>query len=275
MISIFAKPAKYFKRTKYYDYPHLQRASSIIRGEQVASYLGARLNPTDENDEIKIYVKPERLDNLKDGSFVDIVDSVRLARDILKYPKLNAIVLSDLAKWYLNSMGKDSVFVIPQHHCNIERTERDRDSIDTVGFIGSTDSFDYPLDTFGDMLKDIGMDFLYSLHWGTREEVVSFYKNIDIQVSWNTTKSRHKALRDSLRLKNAASFGIPTVSYPEVNHRDFSGYYIEVTSIEDMVKGIEKLKNREYYTSWSEKVKKKAEEFHISNIVELYKKLCV
>jgi len=52
MISIFAKPPFMMR--------HLQRVSSIVRGEQIAAYMGnARLNPESgyENDTC-IYVKP-------------------------------------------------------------------------------------------------------------------------------------------------------------------------------------------------------------------------
>ena len=273
-ISFFAHQAHFFRSTPGANYPHMQRASSMIRGEQIAKYLGAKLNPIDkyEND-VCIYVKPNNFDVIKDGSYVDIIDSISLVRGILKYPNLRAIVFSKSGVDYLNIMGKKNVVVIPQHHCNIDNILRDKTDITTVGVIGSPDSFNYPIDEFSKRLKEIGLDFITSFSWRSRQDVVDFYQKIDIQVSFNRSFTRQKCLRDSLRLKNAASFGIPTVAYPEVNYKEFTGNYIEVRSIDDMIAEIKKLKDKTYYEQWSNKALLKSKEFHISKIAELYKQL--
>jgi hypothetical protein len=273
-ISIFARKPLFFRRTHYYNYPHLQRGSSIIRGEQMVKYLGAKYNPVGGYEyDVRIYVKPQSLDVLNNGSYVDIVDSVRVLRNILQYPSLWAIVLSKAGERWLRSKGKEKVVVIPQHHCNIENFRKEKKEIVTVGVIGSEDTFSQPLGWFSGEMEKIGLRFITSFSWKSREEVVDFYKRIDIQVAWNKERNRQKSIRDSLRIKNAASFGIPTVAYPEINYEEFEGNYIKVKTIEGLIEEVRKLKDKTYYDKWSERVFEKAQEFHISKIAEMYRRL--
>src|SRR5436309_1721406 len=109
-ISIFAKPAFLntassvpfvSKEASYKGNGHLQRVSSMIRGEQIASYIGAKLNPTSkyEND-ICIYVKPHVPKGTTDFKFegkrayVDIIDGWGLLPVLEKYPKVGVIACS-------------------------------------------------------------------------------------------------------------------------------------------------------------------------------------
>lgn len=274
MISIFAWPAHYYKRgTISNRTPHLFRGSSLIRGNQISEHIGAKLNPEDGyGSDVCIYVKPYELKGIKKGSYVDIVDCTAYIRRLKNYPDLNIIVLSDEGKRHLERRGlKNKIVVIPQHHCNIENLKRERREITKVGFIGSPDSFSLPWDEFAGKMAKLGLEFVTNTSFSSREEVVGFYKEIDIQVSWSIDLTVQKRLRDSLRLKNAASFGIPTLAYPEINYREFEGNYIKAETPEIMVEEIRKLTDPKYYDSWSEKVIKAAEPFHISRIAEKYK----
>ena len=86
MISIFTKRA-FFNINPHEDYDkrtkpprgHLMRVSSMIRGDQIADYIGAKLNPSSGfEDDVCIYVKPhvERppFDFKGKKSYLDIVD---------------------------------------------------------------------------------------------------------------------------------------------------------------------------------------------------------
>lgn len=244
----------------------------------MAEYLGVKFNPekNDDND-ICIYVKPA-LEGIGEGSYIDVVEDLRIIDNLLKYPKLKIIVLSQAGHDYLkNCQYKNDIVIIPQQHCNFERFVRDRKEITTVGVIGSKDTFDYSVLEFRKRMEAIGLKFITNYSFGSRQEVVNFYKQIDIQVSWNVDRRRRicrqKLFRDSLRLKNAASFGIPTVAFPEVNYKEFEGNYIPVKDIDSMIEEIKKLKDKEYYKQWSDKIIIEAENFHISKIAEKYKQL--
>src|SRR3990167_753910 len=95
MISFFAKSP--------FEMKHLQRVSSIVRGEQIAAYMGnARLNPeSDYEDDVCIYVKPHITpgNNFKfeKKSYVDIQDGWDLIHVLKKYPEVGVIAYSDLA----------------------------------------------------------------------------------------------------------------------------------------------------------------------------------
>jgi len=277
-ISIFARPA-YLRLANITSIPYLKRGSSLIRGEQIAEYLGARFNPAaDYENDVCIYVKPLAFEEIKEGSYIDILEAVGLTKILFNYPKLGIIVISQAACEYLkNNQYKNNIVVIPQHHCNFERFIRDRKEITTVGVIGSKDSFEYPIDEFRERLGKIGLKFTTNHSFKNRQDVIDFYKQIDIQVSWNIDTRRkilrQKLFQDPLRMKNAASFGIPTVAFPEINYKEFEENYISVNSTDLMISEIEKLKNKDYYEQWSSKIIKEAEKYHISKIAKKYKQL--
>jgi hypothetical protein len=273
-ISFFAKPAVFLGPSERYPYPRLQRGSSMIRGEQMAQYMGAKLNPeTDYEGDLRIYVKPSTLDDIPDGSYIDMLEEVGFIPMLEERPGLHVIVLSQAGKEFLEKRIGNQVVVIPQHHCNLEGFARGRKEITTVGVIGSRDSFDDPTGQFKDQAKEIGLEFSVCNSFRSRMEVCDFYKRIDIQVSWNTDVTRQKLFRDSLRIKNAASFGIPTVAFPEIPMKEFKGSYLQVETKKDLVGEVERLKEKDYYWMWSEKAIKAAEAFHIGNIAQKYLEL--
>ncbi len=275
-ISIFARPSQY-GMTKSFPRNHQIRGSSQTRGEQTSEYLGAKLNPTGgyEND-ICIYVKPSSLDNIKDGDYVDIVaENKGILKELFNRSGVNIITLTQLGCDYLKSKGfKNKIVTIPVFSCNYERFIRDRKEVTTVGVIGSPDSFNYPTEEFKKRMKDIGLDFITYYKFNCREDCVNFFKKIDIQVSWNKSRDLTKIFKGSIRVINAASYGIPTVALYEYHLSECNGYYIQIKTINEMVNEIKKLKdNQDYYQKWSQKLVSWAENYHIDKIAELYRKL--
>jgi hypothetical protein len=140
-ISIFAQPP--------YELRHLQRVSTIIRGEQIAAYMqNARLNPTKgyEND-ICIYVKPHVKHgsdfNFEGRAYLDILDGYDLWRLLKKRPEIPVIVFSELDVETMGSLVKNKIVLIPHHHVNFERIKRDRRDIKKIGVIGSYGAFQF------------------------------------------------------------------------------------------------------------------------------------
>ena len=241
--------------------------SSIIRAKQVSEYLGAKLNPNEGyEDDVCIYVKQMPPKNCPKNSYLDIVDHGGLANDLKKRPDIKAIAISQTAYSYLNKR-LDNVVLIPQHHCNYERIKRNRNKVKTVGIISTPASMQYSIVELKEKFKNIGLEFKMQNFYRSREDVVEFYKTIDVQIIW---RLKNWPLKNSLKIVNAASFGIPTIAFPINCYQDMEGYYTRANTIDDLLKEVENLKNN----SWnSERLINKAGEYHISNIALLYKKL--
>lgn len=269
--SIFAKPASFVKRRRL-PYPHLFRGSSLIRGEQIANYLGCKFNPTSgyEND-ICIYIKPESLDHIKDGDWVDVVDGDHIIKWLQDRPGINVIINGQTSYNLYSPHLKNKMAVIPPHHCNFDREWRNRKEVTTVGYIGGEIVFYYPLEKMKKLVEGVGLEFIWSCDYRTREEVVDFYKKIDIQLVWSGPKFRQQS-RGPTKFVNGASFGIPTIGYPQVCCKEIEGNYIKVRTFEGLVDELRLLKGPRYYAAWAGNVDW-TEEYHISNIAKLYREL--
>jgi hypothetical protein len=257
---------------------YLKRVSSIIRADQIAEATGAKLNPKEgyKND-VCIYVKP----NLNpDGdfkfegkkSYLDIIDEIGYATVLKKHPEVSAIVLSERDYVTLASEGiTNRIVLIPQHHCNFDREKRTRKQVTTVGIIGNQREFIYlPVD-LKDRLNKRRMNLVEFSEFFTRQDVVDFYKKIDVQIFW---KPYRKKLANPLKIVNAASFGIPTIALDEIYYKELGNSYIGVRNLDHFLIELDwLLKSPTRYEAFSALCLKKAEEYHIEKIAKLYKDL--
>ncbi len=273
MISIFAKHTYLLDDDKGGVF--LQRVSARIRGEEIAQYLGAKYNPAAgyEND-ICIYVKPPNLVRIKDGSYVDILDDIHAFECLKERPGIKVIAMSLFQYDYLKANLKNEIIFIPHHHVNFERILRDRQEITTCGYIGPPSGYSNRINNqVKEELAKIGLDFIPLHNYQTREDILNYYKKIDIQIIGyfrfhNTSPYRHPT-----KVINAASFGIPTITFPVLGYKEIKGYYLSAKDMDSLLKKAKKLKDKKHYDKWSNKVVKKAEEYHISKIAELYQQL--
>lgn len=284
MISIFAKRAfynvnpseEYDKRTKP-PRGHLQRVSSIIRADQIAEAVGAKLNPVSgyEND-VCIYVKPRVA---KDGDFkfegrkkyLDIIDGHNLGQLALKNPDLKVIVCSQ-ADWdTMRGVIPNQLVLIPQHHCNFKREHRNAKEIKRVGVIGELPAFEYLPVFLKEQLKRRDIELVKFSKFFSREDIVKFYMSIDLQLVWRPYK---KLLSNPLKIVNAASFGVPTIALEEPAFGEVEGCYIPVKSLEEILASVDNfIKNHNLYNEMSLRSIDKSEKYHITNIAKLYKEL--
>jgi len=253
--------------------------SSLVRGLQIVEYMRSQnrdveLNPASGFDEnICIYVKGF---NYLPGkySYLDIVDSGH--RALIAH---NLITLTERTRDYLLVVteGKN-IRVVRQQHCNFEREKREEREVTTVGFVGAQGSLQIDGREFAKLLLERGLEFIYEDNCMTRDDVVNLYKKIDIQVAYRPSLDNlhpHRSLswyKDSLKIYNAGSFGIPTVAYPDPCFvYDFKDYFVEARTMEEMADGCAELKNNtSLYKEMSEKILLKSEEYHISNIINDY-----
>ena len=257
-------------------YSKRKKGSAMLRGIQMAEYLKAKKNPKEgfEND-VCIFVKIGWHDPYPRRTYLDIVDAGKWLPWLKVHPTIGVIAASITAKKYLSEyLGRDDVVLIPHHHCNYERWVRPDREVKTVGVIGSIMAFRYPLDEFRKQLSDIGLELKIGQGIKNREDLVEFFKTIDIHVTWRY-KGVFVRLKNSLKLSNACSFGIPTVACPERSYiSEYNGYYVPARTIDEMISSIKFLKdNHTFYREYADKGIIKAEQYHIENIAKLYQQL--
>lgn len=242
--------------------------SGAIRGVQISERMGAKLNPVnDYQDDVCIYIKTEVPKDAPKKAYLDIVDARTLVPWLLEHPEIK-VISSSLSgyEFLIKMLKRDDIVLIPQHHCNYERVIRDRKGIKVVGVMGRPESMFDPMEEVKEKLKEIGIEYRIQSRYKSREDIVDFYKQIDVQV---IGKRRNRSLKNSLKIVNACSFGIPTIAVPEIGYEDMKDFYTPVNSVDELIEEVKSLKN-----GWdASRLIKKAEECHIDNIIKLYQKL--
>ena len=284
-ISFFGKRAfyninpseDYDKRTKS-KLGHLMRVSSIIRLDQMADYLEARVNPTDNyQDGVCIYVKPmvrKGDDFTFEGKkvYIDIIDGHNLGDLARKHPEVGVIVCSRADFEVMSQCISNKIVVIPQHHCNFERLKRIRTEVTTVGVIGVAKAFAYLPVGLREGLVERGMNLLEYSKFFTRQDIIDFYQKVDIQIVWRPYKKR---LSNPLKIVNAMSFGIPTIALDELAFREVGGCYDPVHTLDQFFDRLDTIRlNPAVYADYSTMCLAKAESYHIDNISKMYLNLC-
>ena len=270
MISFFAKPP--------YEMKHLQRVSSIVRGEQIAAYMGnARLNPeSGYEDDVCIYVKP----HIKAGndydfpkkSYIDIHDAFDLVEVLKRYPDVGVIAYSDLAVETLSKHLTNKIVLIPHHHVNFERTRRKRDKILKIGTTGSPAAWDYIPEEIKEGIKKRGLKLELYSNFYPRMSVARFHESMDIHIHWRAWLNR--PLSCPFKIVNAASFGVPTIALDEPSFKEVEGSYIGVKTAKEWLLMLDELiANPSLYDDIANKGIELSENYHIENIAKLYERL--
>lgn len=250
--------------------------SSTIRAKQLAEYMGAKLNPTEgyEND-VCVYIKPQKLEMIKDGGYVDVLDNLSVTEMMKTRPGVKVIAMGHPHAEWLKTFLKNEIIIIPHAHVNFENIHRDRKEVVTCGYVGTNKPYHIEINKeVGKCLEEVGFDFIPLFTYYTREDILDFYKKIDIQVIGYFDFHVNAPHYHEKKIVDAMSFGIPTVAGPKLGYKDVDDYYIHVNSMDELIKEVKKLReDKEYYKMWSEKGLKKAEEYHINNIAKLYQEL--
>jgi hypothetical protein len=264
MISINARPS-------YWEKNCMHRISTIVRGHEIADYLGLKFNERD--DDPCIWIKPRHLRGVRDGDWVDVLDDLEVIPHLKERPSINVIAMSEVHYEYLKNHLPNKVILIYHHHINIENVERERNEKLVGGIIGSPSPVALKLiDDIKNALFKIDVAFTASLNdHKNRQEMVDYYKSIDFLVIFNlNNEDRNCWYRHPTKILNAASFGIPSLAQPIAGYREVSGLYRPVETIEDIVKEANKLKDNKYYEEFSNKLYAEAEKYHISQTTKGY-----
>lgn len=250
-----------------------QLTSSKIRGIEMAEYLGAKFNP-EVGEGVCIHVKPKSLDKVKNGDYVDFLDSDPFLIDLLKSrTRVKVIAASQCSYETLVKQLPNEVVLIPSHHINQERKKRTRTEVNTCGYIGRHSPEAVAMyDEIAKELNKVGFNFTAKFSFPRRQDAVNLYMGIDLFVigNYRGDDSPHKI---PTKVINAASFGIPTVAYPLRGYKEIEGYYVPAKDNSELVAEVVKFKDQDYYSAWSAKVSDFAEQYHISKIAEMYRRL--
>ncbi|EKD86399.1 MAG: hypothetical protein ACD_37C00308G0004 [uncultured bacterium] len=275
MISFFAKKPYLLDDPTKPGKVFWQRLTARVRAEEIAAYLGAKLNPTQgyEND-VCIYIKSYLLNQAKDeASYIDILDDKYTIQLLKSRPNINVIAMSKPHLDFLRTVIKNKIVYIPHHHINIERIRRKRRKIVNCGYIGSNPRYDTQLNQeIGERLKKIGLNFIPYYNYDTREDIIDYYKKIDIQIIGHFTRLDDPYYHQT-KIVNAMSFGIPTIASQRLGYIEVKDFFIPVTNLDELVEAAKTMKEPAFYNRWPEKIMAEAEKYHISNIAKLYQSL--
>lgn len=256
--------------------PILFRGSSLIRGEQMAQFLGGKYNPTQSSEhDICVYIKPKTVAELKTGAWVDVVDNGRHnVEQLINRPDLNVIAFTKLSHDFIKQTLKNKIVVIPEHHCNFERIKRSRKRVTTAGIVTTPSLAAYQVyNQIEKQLEKVGIKFRTCYHFATRQDVVDFYQQIDFQVVGYFGYGEINPFGHPNKIINAASFGIPTIAYQKLGYQEFASNYLPIKNMSELELEVEKLKERNYYEAFAGKIINAAEQYHIENIAKKYKVL--
>jgi len=236
-----------------------RHGSGEIRGRQIAEKLGARLNPKDGYaDDLCIWVKKEPPEDYPKHSYLDIVDGVERLPWLKQHQDIGVIASSLSGKRYLQEvLRRSDIQYLPQHHCNFSRIRNEVMKPLRFGLVGGNASLP-------------PAEWMIPIKWAnpsTLDEVVHCYQRMDVQIVWRGMK---RQLKNSLKLVNAASFGIPTIALPEPGYEDMDGFYRKAYTQTELVGEMLKLQEEGFD---QEVLLTRAEDFHIDRIAKRYEQL--
>jgi hypothetical protein len=147
-----------------------------------------------------------------------------------------------------------------------------------VGCIGGDSAVQWPHHAIARHLESIGMEWHFEEQFHRRVKVVEYYKHLDIQISFRPTHERDQAFlrhMNCLKLSNAGSFGIPTVSYPEPAYvAEWTNECLWGSTMGDVLTQVKRLRDEpNLYAEMSARSLAKSEEYHIDRIAPLYRAL--
>lgn len=282
------KPINFFARKAFPGnaYPHItngtviMRLSSLIRGEQMAEYLGEKYNPQEKDDNaIWIFIKPDKLDHIRDGDYVDYCDQseyINLDKQLASRPKIKVLAIGQTAYEHLKKSIPNEVICLPQQHLNWENHVNPRKKPIVAGYIGRPSNISNKINTeIQGRLKNIGVDFKIQYRWDARQDSIDFFKSIDLLIiSEEGLDAKYDSpFRTPTKMINAASFGVPSIATPIKGFKEMDGYYVPFKGIDQLVSEVQKFQDSKYYADFSDKIIEKAKEYHISEIAKKYRAL--
>jgi glycosyltransferase involved in cell wall biosynthesis len=278
MLAIYARPSylgnRFPKATKDLS---TQRISSRVRGEELAQFVKCKLNPIKrDSEDVCVWVKPMGLSYVRDGDYLDYLDGGRCGLNLDKRNGIRLIAASQNSFETLRQIYTNEVFLIPSQHLNWERYRHVRPNVTTCGYIGSPSPQAFKIyKEIGNRLSSIDLKFKTCFDFKTREDAVNFYRSIDLLIigAWEFgDPNPHKI---PTKIINAASFGIPTLAYPLGGYKEIECDYVPIFNMDGILQEADKFRQDDkYYQQFGERIRLKAEAYHIEKIAKMFEALC-
>jgi len=256
--------------------------SSKHRGDQIAEQLGDDFMQNCKNDTVvflKTYV-PEIAAKYS-NAYIDMMDSnVFLYQQDDIAPHVKFIVNSDVAFNYVRWRTDRDIVIIPDSHINFENYVRDCPSeIKTVGYVGNIHRLDADLEDLHTRFAAVGIEFkslIMETAYYSREYVCDFFKGLDVNISFCKHRNLYNMppeLKSHPKIVHAASFGIPTIAYPEAGFMG-ANCWEPVRSLNEMVDSAVSLRSdMGGYKMLRARCLAYAKNYHVKTVAEKYKLL--
>ena len=260
-------------------------ASGEIRGRQIAERGGWLFDPNDmRSGDIAVFIKSYPDDDFvlnarKAGIsiWIDVIDCYGIVPFLQDFPAASVISISHAGVDYLKGkLNNNRVVYLPEHHCNFDMELRCSNKIKRAGFVGYECNFQLDPKVVKDALAHFGIEFVMLTEFKTRQDIVEFYKTIDVQIAFRVpgrVDMLVAELKNPLKLANAGSFGIPTIAYPEISYVDeWDGFFFPIGSMDGLIFWIDKMmEDWKVYEHMSAAALYRAKYYHIDNIVKKYR----
>jgi len=261
-------------------------ASGEIRGKQVAERGGWLLDPEGmRRGDIAVFIKQypnqallDEMRKLNIPIFVDTVDCYGIIPMLNEFPDITVIAMSRVAREYLESKIDNKIVRIDEHHCNWDNELVNRTELKRIGYVGYGCSFQLPIDVVKDTLKKFDIEFTMLTEFKTRQDIVDYYKTIDLQLCFRLPGTIHNLvpqLRNPLKLANAGSFGIPTIAYPEPSYVDeWDGSFFPIGGLQGLIHWVDEIKRDwEVYAFMRYLAVNRAKQYYIDNVIANYRRV--
>jgi len=253
----------------------VKRSVMQVRGVQIAERMGAAVNPdSGYADDVNVFITYLPRIPVPRKAVFDPNDHKNQWEFLEQHPEIPIIAISLPEQRLFRQLFSREAVYIPDHHANYERERRPPRPVLAVGTVGSRASLNCPLEDLEARLKKIGIRLLRRDMGRHREQVLSAYRAMDVQIVFRANLP-DREICDALKLSNAGSFGIPTVAYPELAYaEEYDGAFLPANTVEELVDGVGRLASSDsLYREYAEKAIERSEAFHIDNLVKRYQAL--
>ena len=191
------------------------------------------------------------------------------------------IVNNDACKSEIQGLIKKPVYVIPHHTTNLDQKKIVvKEKVTKIGYVGLPEQLSQA-EKIVNFCSKKNVEFI-SVHPSTREECDKVFLSLDIGVIFVDESSHSAYIIDAIKkykpntkLSNFQSYGIPTISVPYESFEQFGGdAYVKIQNIDELIKSLNTLiDDFSQRKTLSERSYEVAKQFHIDEIVKLYKNI--
>jgi hypothetical protein len=258
--------------------------SGEIRGRQIASALAScghvvvvdpgTVYADDTILSVKVMLPVDVVEHVH-RVLMDVVDSGAALDWYRDKPKVELLAISKTAEALLRQeLPEHTVWFVPEHHCNREGATVNIETPTVVGYCGTHEGLQLDVAQVERVAIDNGYRFVALFNASTRQQVVDFYRMVDVQLCWRKEQP-YPELKNPLKLANAGSFGVPTIAWPEVSYvEECADEFMPAKTLDDVVCHLDALKRKTgRWCEWSHKALAMSRRYSLERVVSVYEEV--